>query len=168
MRIDDIGEFLDYYERLRERTSRVIAAVPPDRFDWTYADGKFTIADLIRHLAGIERWSFAELVSGRPLAYPGHGRELADGPAEVVAYFDRLHAESMAIFRALKPEDLRRRCLTPAGAPITTWKFLRAMAEHEIHHRGQIYTYLGMLQVPTPALFGLTEQEVRARVAPTS
>jgi hypothetical protein len=28
--------------------------------------------------------------------------------------------------------------------------------EHEIHHRGQIYIYLALLEVPTPPLYGLT------------
>ena len=37
------------------------------------------------------------------------------------------------------------------------------MTEHEVHHRGQIYLYLGMLGVKTPPLFGLTSEEVRAR-----
>jgi hypothetical protein len=36
------------------------------------------------------------------------------------------------------------------------------MTEHEIHHRGQIYLYLGILGVPTPPIFGLTSEEVRA------
>ncbi len=45
----------------------------------------------------------------------------------------------MAIFRALSDADLQEHCVTPGGAPITVSKWLRLMAEHEIHHRGQIY-----------------------------
>jgi uncharacterized damage-inducible protein DinB len=63
----------------------------------------------------------------------------------------------------LSDADLERKCQTPAGAPITTWKWLRAMVEHEVHHRGQIYLMLNMLEVPTPPLFGLTSEEVRVR-----
>jgi uncharacterized damage-inducible protein DinB len=37
------------------------------------------------------------------------------------------------------------------------------MPEHEIHHRGQIYTMLGMLDVPTPPIYGMTATEVQAR-----
>ena len=44
---------------------------------------------------------------------------------------------------------------------VTTW----AMVEHEAHHRGQIYLMLNMLEVPTPPLYGLTSEEVRARSA---
>jgi uncharacterized damage-inducible protein DinB len=37
------------------------------------------------------------------------------------------------------------------------------MIEHEVHHRGQIYLYLAMLEIPTPPLYGLTEEEVKKR-----
>jgi len=58
---------------------------------------------------------------------------------------------------------LQRKCATPDGAHITVWKWLRAMVEHEIHHRGQLYLYLSLLNVPTPPLYGLTSEEVRER-----
>jgi uncharacterized damage-inducible protein DinB len=80
-----------------------------------------------------------------------------------MAFVERPHAESMEIFARLTDEDLQRKCKTPDNAPITTWKWLRLMIEHEIHHRGQIYLYLAMLGVRTPPLYGLTSEEVRAR-----
>jgi uncharacterized damage-inducible protein DinB len=69
------------------------------------------------------------------------------------------------IFSQLSDDDLQKKCTTPGDVPISTWKWLRAMAEHEAHHRGQIYMYLGVLGVPTPPIFGLTSEEVRSRSA---
>ena len=163
MQITTVKPFLGYWENVRGRTLRVAACIPPERFDWTHREGRFTFADLLRHLGGIERWMFAENAALRPSRYPGHGRELADGPAEVLAYLDRLHREAMEIFAGLSDEDLKRRCTTPGGAELPVAKWLRAMVEHEVHHRGQIYLMLGLLDVPTPPLYGLTEEEVRAR-----
>ena len=106
---------------------------------------------------------YAENAQRKPSRYRGHGREFADGWDAVRDYFERKHAESMAIFRALSDADLQEHCVTPGGAPITVSKWLRLMAEHEIHHRGQIYMGLGILGVPTPPLYGLTSEEVRER-----
>ena len=142
---------------------RVARCIPPDKIDWTYASGKFTLGDILRHLAVAERYMWAENVQGRPARYTTHGKELADGYENVIAFVDRLHSESMEIFARLTDEDLQRKCKTPDDAPITTWKWLRLMPEHEIHHRGQIYLYLAMLGVKTPPLYGLTSEEVRAR-----
>ncbi len=163
MEIETIEPFLDYYERIRERTLKVIRFIPPDKIDWTYREGKFTFADLIRHLATIERYMYAETVQFRPSRYPGHGKELADGFDDVLEFMNRMHRESMEIFGRLKTDDLKKKCVAPGGTPITVWKWLRAMVEHEIHHRGQIYMYLAMLDIPTPPIYGLTSEEVRER-----
>jgi uncharacterized damage-inducible protein DinB len=163
MEITQIGPFLDYFGRVHERTRRVIACIPPEQLEWTHKEGAFTLGDLVRHLGAIERFMFAENSQGRPSRYPGHGRELAEGYDAVLAYFDRMHQESVEIFRTLTPEDLGRRCEPPGGGSITVWKWLRSLVEHEIHHRGQIYLMLGMLGVPTPPLYGLTSEEVWER-----
>lgn len=157
------GTFLHYWPSVRGRTRRIIERIPPDRLEWAPGPGRWSFGDLVRHLAAIERWMYAETVHGRPSRYPGHGRELADGCDAVLAYHDRCHEEAMALFRALTPEQWDAKSLTAAGTPITTWKWLRAMIEHEAHHRGQMYLMLGLIGVPTPSLFGLTEEEVKAR-----
>ncbi|HTL05650.1 MAG TPA: DinB family protein [Gemmatimonadales bacterium] len=163
MEIRSIAPFLEYWAGFRARTRRIAACIPPDRIEWSHRPGKFSLGDLVRHLATIERYMYAETVAGRPSRYPGCGRELAEGHEAVLALLDRLGEESRAIFQQLSDADLQRKCLTPAGVPITTWKWLRAMVEHEAHHRGQIYLMLGMLEVATPPLFGLTAEEVQAR-----
>ena len=166
MEIRSVPQFLEYWDSLRGRTRRVLTCIPPERLEWTYRAGAFTLGDLVRHLATVERYMYAETVVGRPSRYAGCGRELADGYDAVLAYFDRLDEEAKAIFRGLSDADLSRKCQTPAGTAITTWKWLRAMCEHEVHHRGQIYLMLGILGVSTPPLFGLTSEEVRARSLP--
>ena len=159
-------ELIGYFEKVRARTQRVADCIPTDRLEWTWAPGKFTLGDILRHLAGIERDMYAENAQGRPSRYAGHGRELADGPEAVRAYVERCHAESMAIFRTLTDADLERLCETPAGAKLPVGKWLRLMIEHEIHHRGQLYMALGILGVATPPIYGLTSEEVRARSVP--
>lgn len=166
MQILDLNVFLDYLDRLHQRTLRVARCIPPDKLEWTYRTGKFTLGDLVRHIAAIERYMFAETIKGKPSRYSGCGRELADGYDKVIAFLERLQRESREIFAGLSPADLERKCTTPEGSPITVWKWLRAMVEHEIHHRGQIYLYLAMLNVPTPPLYGLTSEEVRERSVP--
>ncbi len=158
-----IAELTSYIDRVRERTMRVALCVPADRLEWTYKPGKFTLGDLMRHLGAIERWMFAENVQRRPSRYPGHGRELADGLEAVLVYMTSMHEESMAVFRSLNDADLDAKCMTPGGSELAIGKWLRSMLEHEAHHRGQIYMYLGMLDIPTPPIYGLTEEQVKAR-----
>jgi uncharacterized damage-inducible protein DinB len=161
--IDTISSFTEYWANARGRTTRVLDRLPESELEWAYAPGRFTFGDLFRHLAGIERFMYAEHVQGRPSSYPGHSASLASGIEAVRAYLARCHSESLAIFRALSDADFQRKCTTPAGTPITTWKWLRAMVEHEAHHRGQLYLMASMRGISVPPLFGLTEEQVLER-----
>ena len=165
MEIRSIQPFLQYFGNVRERTLRVARCIPPEGVDWTYAPGHFTFGDLLRHLAVTERYMWAENVSGRPSRYTSHGKEFGATYDEIFTLLERLHAESLQLFAQLTDEDLQKKCKTPGGTEIAAWKWLRAMTEHEAHHRGQIYMYLSVLGVPTPPLFGLTSEEVRSRSA---
>ncbi len=163
MEITDINTFLKYYEKIRSRTLNVIHCIPPEHIEWTYKKGKFTFGDLIRHLATIERYMYAENAQFKPSIYPGCGQELASGYEETLKYLNDMHRESMDIFSSLAVEDLNKKCVTPGGISITLWKWLRAMIEHEVHHRGQFFIYLGMLDIAVPSLYGLTSEEVLQR-----
>jgi len=161
--IDSLASFLDYWPKARARTTRVLDHLPASDLEWTWQPGRFTFGDLLRHLAGIERFMYAENVAGRPSRYAGHGIDLAAGLDGVRAYVERCHHEAMAMFGSLHDTRLHERCTTPAGATMPIWKWLRAMVEHEAHHRGQLYMMASMRGLRIPPLYGLTEEELRAR-----
>jgi uncharacterized damage-inducible protein DinB len=163
MEINSIAPFIEYYKRIRFRTTEVISLIPEENIEWTYAAGKFTLGDIIRHIATIERYMYAENMLGRPSTYPGCSSDLAAGYSNTVAFLNKLHLESLAIFAGMSPANLQEKCITPGGAAITKWKWLRAMVEHEIHHRGQLFIYLGILGIKTKPIYGLTSEEVFAR-----
>src|SRR5271169_4573891 len=118
MEIRTIQPFLHYFGNVRERTMRVARCIPADKLDWTYAPGKFTLGDLLRHIAVAERFMWAENLQGRTSRYTTHGKELADGHENVIAFIERLRTESMEILAGLSDQDLQRKCKTPDGAEI--------------------------------------------------
>lgn len=160
MEIKSVKEFLKYYERTREITKQVVGVIPPDKIDWTYRTGKFTIADLVRHIAAIERNVFMEVIQGHKSNYKGCRRELADGYENVINYFDEMHRQSIAILSAFSDDDLLNEVKTLDGKSTSTGNFLRALIVHEVHHRGALCIYLNLLGVKTPPVIGLVEEEV--------
>ena len=48
MEITSVKCFLEYYERIRERTVKIIKSIPPDKINWSPKEGKFTFTDIIR------------------------------------------------------------------------------------------------------------------------
>jgi uncharacterized damage-inducible protein DinB len=163
MEIRDPQEFLRYFEKIHQRTMNVVRAIPPGQVDWGFRPDKFTLGELVRHIAASNRYIFLEVAKGNRSSYNGCGKEYGASYDEIVAFTERLHGEAIEMLSRFTPEDLQRRCTTPDGASIPVWKWLRSMVEHEIHHRGQIYIYLSLLETPAPPIYGLTSEQVRER-----
>jgi uncharacterized damage-inducible protein DinB len=155
-----VNAFLKQYKSIRKRTMKLIEVVQPEHLDFSYKKGKFTIADQIRHIAAIERYLYAETIVGRKNSYKGCGNELVNGYGNIIAFLKQAHEESLQIFSSLSDEDLQEKCYTPTGHAIRKGKWLELLAEHEIHHRAQIYLYLNLLDVTTPPMYGLTAEKV--------
>lgn len=166
MEISDATAFLSYYQNVRARTRRLLPLLPPTQLEWTYRPGKFTLGDQVRHIAAIERYLYAETLLGHSGSYAGCGLDVAAGYEATVAFFDRCHAETLAIVGNLSAAQLQAKVQPLGGPPLAAWKWLRLLPEHEIHHRGQLYMYLTLLGIEAPPIFGLTSEAVIARSWP--
>lgn len=160
------GDFIAYWRRVRGRTLALAGCIPGPDVDWSPGHGAMTLGEVLRHLAVTERWLFVEVARGGRHRYASHGPELGRSLDEVLAFVGRLHADSIALLEQFSPEEWSRSIVTPGGAVMPAWKWLRAMVEHEIHHRGQLYLALRLRGVPTPPIFGMTSEEVRAGSVP--
>jgi uncharacterized damage-inducible protein DinB len=160
MENNTIDSFLSSYKRAREITKRVIGVIPHDKLDWSYKPGKFTIADLIRHIAAIERNVFAQVLSGNPPTYTGCGKDLADGFDNIMIYFNEMHEQSIEMITSLRRQDLTRKIKSLDGKEVELENFLRALLTHEIHHRAALCIYLNLLGVNTPPILGFSEEQV--------
>lgn len=160
MEIRSVKEFIKYLERTHTITSRVIDVIPPGKIDWQYMPGKFTLGDMVRHIAAIERFVFMEVIRGNKPAYKGCGRELADGYENTISYYREMHQQSLHILSHLTDSDLEKKIKTLDGRETTAANFLRALIVHEVHHRGALCIYLNLLGVATPPVIGLSEQQV--------
>jgi len=155
-------DFLNYWRRVRGRTLALATTIPNGLVNWSPGHGAMTTGDTLRHLAVTERWLFVEVAQGGTSSYVSHGPELGSSLPAILELLNRHHADSTAILEGFREEDWHRSIVTPAGATMASWKWLRAMIEHEAHHRGQLYLMLRLCGVRTPALFGMTSEDVRA------
>ncbi len=160
MEITNIKTFVAYYKKTRGITKTVIDVIPKDKLDWTYSARKFTIGDLIRHIAAIERYVFAAIALGNKPSSKGCGKEIIEGYESPFAYFDAMHLQSINIFETLTDSCLRNKITSVDGKQIELGNFLRALIVHEIHHRAALCIYLNLLGIATPPIIGLTEEQV--------
>ncbi|MEZ4686299.1 MAG: hypothetical protein R3B47_09595 [Bacteroidia bacterium] len=109
MRISSVDEFISYYDRIKARTIRLFDYIPEEQIEWTYQEGKFTLGDLIRHNACIERFMYAETIRGKPSSYAGCGESYAKGLNGVIDFYKQLYQESRTIFLGLDEDGLNKK-----------------------------------------------------------
>jgi len=159
--IQHLSEFINYFESIRRRTLHYIRTIPPDRLVWSPKPGEFTYAELIRHLIATEQL-FVDVVRTGRWKYPGHQAEPSDSLDSLIALLTSTHAAAMASLAKLNDAILSESRPTLSSTPISAWRILMMMVEHEIHHRSQIAMYLSLMGVEPPQIYGLGVEDVIA------
>src|SRR5262245_18635334 len=163
--LTDVGSYLRWFDSIRRRTERDIAALPPNAAAWrppaVHGETGWSIGDIVGHI-GSARLYFAS-------AYRG------EGWIDVSPEVDRNDARtwipwlqsSADRFRNLlydtPTEWLTRKIgMIDTAGFLSGWRILMMMLEHEVHHRSQIDTYAGLEGWAVPSIFGRSAETISA------
>jgi uncharacterized damage-inducible protein DinB len=148
---ENLNSFLENWRRIHRQTINVIRVAPDEQYDWKTCDSAMTLGGLMNHLWQSEAALAHAVVSG---SFPAERPAPLNRTAELIAAFDHSHDEAVARILPLTEAQLAE-TIAPFGPAraLTRRQLLNGMLEHEIHHRGQLYTYLRMLGANVPPLF---------------
>jgi|SRR5579859_4608927 len=139
-------------------TRKVLAAVPADRLNFKLGDKGRTTAELMWHIVQGDR-GFAEGIANLKLdSFPDEGTAPKSG-AEIVAVFDRDVVPLLEKVKSLTPEQLATpvNFMNFANLPVVI--YIGWWANHTIHHRGQLSTYLRAMNAHVPSIYGGSADE---------
>lgn len=175
--ITDIASYLRFFDSVRRRTERDVAALPPAAAAWrppaAQGEAGWSIGQIVGHIGG-SRLYFAS-------AYRGEGwitrpPELdADDQQTWMPWLQTSAARFATLLKETPDDWLSRRIemIDTPGATLSGWRLLMMMVEHEVHHRSQIDSYAGLMGWPVPDIFNRSSEaisalqpEQRARHAP--
>ena len=96
--------------------------------------------------------------------YEGHEAGSEQSLDALIAQLETTHVETMDKLEGFPDQDLNELRYGPTGEgrPVKAWRWLMAMAEHEIHHRSQLAVYLSLIGVQPPHIFGLGVEDLIA------
>ncbi len=138
------------WNRIHKQTARILAAAPDDKLDWKPGEKMFTLRELVTHIpeseAAIARSALSGSMQKVKLDFTGAA------VADIVNTFDRQHAELAEEVSKLTLDQLNEK-IQAFGREMKRKVLLRGMIEHEIHHRGQLFTYLRLAGIEPPALY---------------
>jgi uncharacterized damage-inducible protein DinB len=158
--IQSVESFIRYFTGIRRRTVTFAQAIPAKQIGWSPKPGEFTCGEILRHLAAIETMTVQMVVTGDWPPYPGHDRGISVSLEQTIAYLHSSHVQAMAQLATLPDAELQQPRPAIDGRPLKAWRLLMAMIEHEVHHRSQLASYLFLMGVEPPQLFGLDVEDV--------
>lgn len=125
-------------------TEAVFVAIPPDRGGYRYAPDKWTVRDVIGHLADTERilsTRMLRVARGDRTPMPGFDENAYAAAAgadrrplgELIESWRAVRLSTLALVRSIEPAEWRHRG-TANGAPISARALAYIIAGHERHH----------------------------------
>ncbi len=167
MHDNELDRFIEDWDLEARKTVRLLESLPASQYDFRpWPEGR-SLGELAWHLAEVEAltsWGIEKDELSATTKPPGIER-----PREVKALapgYQRVHDESKARLKHLKPADLDRNMR--AFGHMTTVRDLlwKSTLQHLIHHRGELVLMTRLADGTPPGLYGpnLEEtQELRAK-----
>ena len=166
--ITDMPSYLKFFETVRRRTDRDVAALPAAAAGWRppAAEGEagWSIGQIVDHIGGT-RLYFASAYRNEGWLWTREGTEM--DPQDQRTWLPWLDASAkrfVALLQDTPNEWLTRRIemIDSPGRGLSGWRLLMMMLEHEVHHRSQIDTYAGLEGWPVPDIFGRSAETIHA------
>lgn len=139
------GDFIELLAHQADETLAMLRAIPDNAADHAYAEGKWTIKEVVGHVCDAERiFAYRLLRIGRndmaPLAgfneqeYVPAGRFGERTLASLCEEFAAVRAATIALVAGL-PNDGWLRIGTASDRPVSPRALAYILAGHELHHR---------------------------------
>jgi len=144
----DTERFVSNWNRIHRDTARVLRAAPDDKLEWRPKEDMFTMRELIGHIPQAEVVLVRSALAGSTQKVPFD----FSGAAEVIATaFDSQHEELASEVSKLTAEQWKEE-VEFHGRRLRRGVLLWFVTEHEIHHRGQLFTYYRLAGIEPPNL----------------
>jgi uncharacterized damage-inducible protein DinB len=146
-------------------TKSLLEAVPAGRGDYRPDEKAKSAMELAWHIAAAQQRFLGGVAAGGFDFAPIHKPEAFHTGADIAGWYGERFASNVAAISGLSDEqlakvlDFRGVILLPAVA------FLTFHMNHEIHHRGQLSTYLRPMGGKVPAIYGESYDSAEAKKA---
>jgi uncharacterized damage-inducible protein DinB len=153
----------DFFNLVHGITLRTIETFADNELDFRPKPGMRTPRELIFHIYGQEQ-ALAEAARDGSFTMELANRSNPEDPSRTAAvsalatvadaggYARACHDAAERIFRAMSDDDAGRPVTSPFGT-YPAWQYLVFAYDEHWHHRGQLYTYLRLLDKEPPMLY---------------
>ncbi len=163
--IADLQSFVRYFEGVHGRTARDVGSLPEEAESWRPPPSKdqeasWGVPQIVKHIAEA-RLFFAGAFLGEGWVWD-QWPDPVERKDEWLAALEKSFGAFSARVSDVQADRLGEKVdpIAKEGRPLSAWRLLMMMVEHEVHHRSQLETYAGLNGWPVNQTFGRTNEWV--------
>jgi len=145
-------KMIEFARAVRESTLKRLRKVPPGFENWRISNNSLSFADIAKHLIDTDNWLFQKLKDNSLKSIRAISNSVIVNRRQ--EYLDLLQNLSQTgkergnLIERIKNEDWNRQIYDDRfnGDVSIWWLIVRGNLDHEIHHRGQLASYLRVLE----------------------
>ncbi|HXT74802.1 MAG TPA: DinB family protein [Candidatus Eisenbacteria bacterium] len=149
----------------QQTTKRVIEAMPNGKGDYRPDPNAKSALELAWHIASAQNFFLSSIAAGVFDFSGGPRPDSVRDAADIAAWYDQSFAKNLAALSAAKAEQLVKIMDFRGLFQLPAVAFLQFHIHHEIHHRGQLSTYLRPMGGKVPAIYGESYDSAEAKKA---
>jgi uncharacterized damage-inducible protein DinB len=167
MKISDA--LLPEFDQEMAGTRKTLERCPQDKFEFTPHPKSWKMVSLATHIVNMVGWTVDTIGKDSfdvaPVGAPPYKEEPATSTADLLAKFDKNVAAARAAIAGASNEHLMALWSLQQGGQ-TMFSMPRIacirsfVMNHTIHHRAQLCVYLRLNDIPVPALYGPSADEM--------
>jgi uncharacterized damage-inducible protein DinB len=146
-------------------TKSVIEAIPSDRGDYRPDPNAKSAMELAWHITAAQHRFLGGIAAGGFDFTPIHRPEFVRTSADIGAWLADSFAKNVAALSALSAERLAKILDFRGLFQLPAVLYLQFDMNHEIHHRGQLSTYLRPMGGKVPSIYGESYDSAEAKKA---
>ncbi|PPA70931.1 DinB family protein [Jeotgalibacillus proteolyticus] len=133
-----IDEYLKSWLSHREALIELIDVIEDENLHYKPWDGAMSFAELVTHIGG-STGMFVQTVKNGEFTPPDQNT-MINSVTELKDYLQASTEETISALKEITPEQLEQK-VDFYGSTLTGELLLENGKEHEIHHKGQLFTY---------------------------
>jgi uncharacterized damage-inducible protein DinB len=146
-------------------TKSLLEAIPTGRGDYRPDEKAKSAMELAWHIAAAQHRFLSGVAAGGFDFTPNHKPETFQTGADIAGWYAERFSKNAAAISAMSGEQLAKVLDFRGMFQFPAVAFLTFHMNHEIHHRGQLSTYLRPMGGKVPAIYGESYDSAEAKKA---
>ncbi|WP_317048280.1 DinB family protein [Pedobacter steynii] len=157
--------FLKELEEEALTTRKMLAIVPADKFDWQPHPKSMTVKTLAAHIAELPTWvTLAVTTEELDFSKTPYEKQDINSNEELMAFFEASLADGRSHLAKANEQLLSEEWTLRNGEQIYMKSSKAEVVRHAysqiIHHRAQLGVFLRLLDIPIPASYGSSADDI--------